>query len=194
MACKLFSAVTAWREHNRAFFTLIKHRVSIMFFQGYSFNATEQNNTGPSAVGTVIASQLPLTDSGAPITRNWCTRALFVYIAMTEKCLLLTCNKSFFFVLVMAIIIEKVDTKFIARFYVGNEIPTVREELEMRWAWPWSVLPSQYSQPQVRILIRRWSQYVHTEPKEQLNIAMPSCLVRMIRISDKLTQRGLNAY
>lgn len=35
---------------------------------------------------------------------------------------------------------------------------------------------------------------MHIEPKEQLNVAMTSCLVRMIRFSDKLTQRGLNAY
>lgn len=66
-----------------------------MFFQGYSFNATVQNNTLPSPIATVTAFQLPLTYSEDLITRsscqrNWCTRALFVYTA-TKKCLLLTC-------------------------------------------------------------------------------------------------------
>lgn len=35
---------------------------------------------------------------------------------------------------------------------------------------------------------------MHADPKEQLNITMPSCVVRMVRISYKLTQRGLIAY
>jgi hypothetical protein len=43
---------------------------SEVFFQGQSFSATAQNNTGPSAVGIVIAFHLPLTDSEDLITNS----------------------------------------------------------------------------------------------------------------------------